>query len=317
MESVNPANKHTEPKATGSPQPLQISTPDPREATRPVRIAQSKPANLGVSAQPMAATAPELENTRPVQIRIVPAQTPPAATPGDELPAWLISFAAQETKPAAPANPEEDTRAIPLQLPDEAPEPEAAVIPSHASGFQAPEANNGWTAEIPPEPGAQEINLDTAAQSDVGEIGIESRPETAAAEQEDLPGEVGAAMAEDIVPQPSGSGGLAAETSAPPGNPALENSQAFSLEKALDESRIEEAGAMLMHMKSDPAARACALQVLRSRLDLRAESLPLWQYYAELCSAANQPGLARQALETAEKLKIASGEEHGTIAGIG
>jgi hypothetical protein len=74
---------------------------------------------------------------------------------------------------------------------------------------------------------------------------------------------------------------------------------------------------MLTAMKTDPAARASALSVLRSRLDLRAESQPLWEFYAELCSADNQPGLARQVLETAEKLKNASGEEYGTIAGIG
>ena len=51
-----------------------------------------------------------------------------------------------------------------------------------------------------------------------------------------------------------------------------------------------------------------AMKVLRSRLDTSRESLPLWEFYARLCSADNQVELAQSALETAEKLKNLPGE---------
>jgi len=298
MESVKPANEESGQGAAAVPQAPQFSTPDPHEATKPVRIGQSQPAGISENAQPEPTPAAKLEDTKPVQIRTAATETSsaPAPTQGAELPAWLIAFAAQEMPAAAPVNPEEDTRSIPVGQPETAAVAEPPFVPVSTPTDQAFAEASGWAVESLPE---QTIG------------------KAAAEELENLPGTETNAAGEDAsepsisADVPSGQQTAVSEESR--GELAPES----PLAKALDEGRYSEAAQMLKEMAADSTARAEALRVLRPRLHLRAESQPLWQFYADLCGADEQPTLAKQALETAERLKNEAGDEHGTIAGIG
>jgi hypothetical protein len=302
MESKNPANKNTR-SDTGPSAPLhlQLSTPDPHEDTKPVRIALNNPAARSEITQAVPALTSQFEDTKPVQVHAAwaepkPAQIPePTSAQSEELPDWLIAFAHEDTPVEAPANPEEDTRTVQIQHAEALSDEELSGMTLSTPALQAADDESGWTLESTPEP---------------------LKPEIAAERQEDLP-ESEVPRSEEIATESSDSAEALVEPTFVPKKYAPEDPHSLALATALDEGSLSEAGVMLTAMKTDPAARASALSVLRSRLDLRAESQPLWEFYAELCSADNQPGLARQALETEEKLKNASGEEYGTIAGIG
>ena len=315
MDTKNPVtqNARSEPEA-GAPVPLQVNTPDPHEATKPVRIVLDTSATRSENAQAAPAPARDLEDTKPIQIRAGVERTAlsqtsePDSTLMEELPAWLIAFAREETLGETPVNPDEDTRTIPLQPTEEQTDAEASGIASLAPTAQAADTDNGWKVESPPESLVDDTGIESSLEPVV--------PEHETDQAEDLP-EVQVSHVEETSPEPSESAEVSVEPIASGSETAPEDSQYLNLTTALDEGRYADAGEILSEMKSDPAARASALRLLRSRLDLRAESQPLWEFYADLCSADDQPGLARQAQETSEKLKNISGDEHGTIPGIG
>ena len=68
MESDSPANKNLQPDGTAaSPTPIRLNTPDPHEATQPLRITMVQ----DVVPQEKTASEPakELEETRPILVR--------------------------------------------------------------------------------------------------------------------------------------------------------------------------------------------------------------------------------------------------------
>ncbi len=251
-----PTPKKAQQNAPAVPTPLQINTPDPREATRPVKLTQVVSANQVQTARAQAVS--ELEETRPIAIRAkngpdlpVPEKSAPEGQT-DALPAWLIAYAREAEPKVAPPSPAEETRQIHLHQPEAPANTDAAFAPVIPA---SPEAS-GWT--------------DDRALS------------TSEAE-------------------------LAESPSQPENTPELDSTK-FSLARMLDGGKYAEADQLVADMAADPAARAEAMKVLRSRLDTSRESLPLWEFYARLCSADNQVELAQSALETAEKLKNLPGE---------
>lgn len=306
MESNKPADKNIRlDTRAAAPLPLHLSTPDPQEATKPVRIVANKPAARSEITQAAPVLAPKLEDTKPVQIHAAlaataPVQTPePGSTQTEELPAWLVAFARAETPGEAPVDPKEDTKTVQIQRLEAQFDEEPSRIPLTTPSLLTADNQSGWTLESNLEPVTRETEVESPSEP--------VEPENTAELPEDLP-ENKAPRSEEIASESSDGAEASLEPPGVPKDNAPKNAQELAFAAALDEGSLSEARAILMATKKDPAARAGALSVLRSRLDMRAESQPLWEFYAELCSADNQPGLARQAQETAEKLKNAPGE---------
>ena len=281
-----PTPKKAQQNAPAVPTPLQINTPDPREATRPVKLTQVVSASQVQTARAQAVS--ELEETRPIAIRAKSGTDLPApeksAPEGqtDALPAWLIAYAREAEPKEAPPSPAEETRQIHLHQPEAPANTDAAFAPVIPT---SPEAS-GWTVET----------LPAAAPQEAGSVNMGEHSEPLAPSSEADDRALSTSEAE-----------LAESPSQPENTPELDSTK-FSLARMLDGGKYAEADQLVADMSADPAARAEAMKVLRSRLDTSRESLPLWEFYARLCSADNQIELAQSARETAEKLKNLPGE---------
>ena len=281
-----PTPKKAQQNAPAVPTPLQINTPDPREATRPVKLTQVVSANQVQTARAQAVS--ELEETRPIAIRAKNGTDLPAPEKSaperqtDALPAWLIAYAREAEPKEAPPSPAEETRQIHLHQPEAPANTDAAFAPVIPT---SPEAS-GWTVET----------LPTAAPREADPVSKDEPPEPQAPSCE----------VDNHAPS-TGEAELKESPSQPENTPEPDSSK-LSLARMLDGGKYAEADQLIADMAADPAARAEAIKVLRSRLDTSPESLPLWEFFARLCSADNQVELAQSARETAEKLKNLPGE---------
>lgn len=290
MESDSPANKNLQPDGTAaSPTPIRLNTPDPHEATQPLRITMVQ----DVVPQEKTASEPakELEETRPILVRqpSVGGATPesPSVHPqAEELPAWLISFARQETPSEQTVNPGDDTREITLEHPQTSIDNEGKTFEPIVPTEEAAATDSGWTLESNPDTTAPLSDLDEAEEKPDPAL-LQAEPSTAEISRDDL------STTNISEPQEVADPEIRSEP---------------VLGKLLDEGNIAEAAAMIEEIEKNPEARAEGLRVLRSRLDTNPENQPLWEFFARLSAADNQPLLAQKALETAEKLKNTFGE---------
>lgn len=285
-----PTPKKAQQSVPAVPTPLQINTPDPRETTRPVKLSQVVSANL-VQTPPSQAVS-ELEETRPIAIRAksgtdlsAPEKNAPEGQT-DALPAWLIAYAQEAEPKVAPPSPAEETRQIRLHLPEAPANTDSAAEVAFSPVISTSPAASGWTVET----------LPTAAPREADPVSKDEPPEPRAPSSE----------VDNHAPS-TGEAELKESPSQPENTPEPDSSK-LSLARMLDGGKYAEADQLIADMAADPAARAEAIKVLRSRLDTSPESLPLWEFFARLCSADNQVELAQSARETAEKLKNLPGE---------
>jgi len=280
-----PTPKKAQQSAPAVPTPLQINTPDPRETTRPVKLTQVVSANQ-VQIPPSQAVS-ELEETRPIAIR-AKSGTDLSAPEGqtDALPAWLIAYAQEAEPKVAPPSPAEETRQIRLHLPEAPANTDSAAEAAFSPAISTSPEASGWTIETQP----------AVAPRKAGPVSMDELPEPQAP------------SSEVDNHAPSTNEAEPAESPSQPEKTPEPDSVKLGLARMLDGGKYAEADQLIADMAADPAARAEAIKVLRSRLDTSPESLPLWDFFARLCSADNQVELAQSARETAEKLKNLPGE---------
>ena len=290
MESVSPVNEKSEPiSAAESSAPITPNTPDPHAATQPVRIAPVQDLSTGIKPEPEPTT--DLEDTKPILVREptvdgAAANAAPTTLDMEALPAWLIAFAQQETAAETAINPAEDTKEIPLEVPQAVADDTGQVFVLPVTADQPEIAESGWTLENVTEPAA---------------------PLNKVEEGEGLP--------EPASPLPDTDSAEEFGTETPDPNPTepQETAEADLMLKdefarALDEGNTAAAATIIEEMEKNPEFRKDAIRVLRSRLDTRPESLPLWDFFARLSAADDQPGLSQKARETAEEVKKTIGE---------